>query len=437
MRLLAAGLNHKTAPIEVRERLALHPTRQVEVLRELCAGPGVAECLVLSTCNRFEVYAAAPVCGSALDVHTLTGRATDIDSRALDPHLYVYDGLHAARHLFEVASGADSMVLGETEIMSQVKQAADVARAAGTLGTALSRLMDKALEAAKRARSETSIDEGCASVASIAVGLARQICGDPCRSTVLLLGAGETAELTLQRLLECGTPCVFIANRTISRARGLAEECGGQVVPFADIYQAMAETDVVIASTSAPHPVVHTPQMQQVVKDRGARPLFIIDLAVPRDVEPQVGDLENVFLYNIDSLQEAVDEALKHRESQLPRVRAICAEAAAEYWAWASSLDLIPTILGLRDRAESIRQQEFDRALGLMGDLTPRQRKHLHLLSKRLVQGLIDEPLRRLRRRACEGDGLAYLDVLRELFDLPEGEGDAAEPSGDSEEDSP
>ncbi len=434
MQLLAAGLNHKTAPIEVRERLALHPTRQLEVLRELCAHSDVAECLLLNTCNRFEIYVVAPVCQAGLDVHELTARVTNTDVRAFDEHLYVYDGVHAARHLFEVASGADSMVLGETEIMGQVKQAADIARAAGTLGTALSRLTDTALQAAKRARGETSIDDGCASVASIAVGLARQICGDPCRSTVLLLGAGETAELTLQRLMDCGTPCVFVANRTLSRARGLAEACGGQVVPFADIYQAMAETDVVIASTSAPHPVVHAEQMRQVVRDRGARPLFVIDLAVPRDVEPQVGDLENVFLYNIDSLQEAVDEALKHRASQLPRVKQICAEAAAEYWAWASSLDLMPTILGLRDRAESIRQEEFDRALGLMGDLTPRQRKHLHLLTKRLVQGLIGEPLQRLRRRACEGDGLAYLSMLQELFDLSEGERDGAERGDDSEE---
>jgi glutamyl-tRNA reductase len=252
------------------------------------------------------------------------------------------------------------------------------------------------------------------------VSLCRQICGDPRRTTVLVVGAGETAELTLQRLVESGTRRVFIANRTLARAEELAESFGGRAIVLSDIYEVMAEADVVIASTHAPHPIVREPQMRPVVRARGARPLFLIDLAVPRDVEPAVGNLENVFLYDIDSLEGSVADALRGREGQLPRVREICGDAAEEFWGWAASLDLVPTLLELRERAEVVRQRELDRVLALMGELTPRQQRHLHLLTKRIVRRLIGGPLDRARAKAGEGNGAAYLSVLRDLFSLNE-----------------
>ena len=418
MRLLAAGVSHKSAPVEIRERLALHPQRQAEALQDLVALPDIAEAFVLSTCNRFELYVAESPCSTGLGIDQLVARMTGAPLTDVRPHLYAHEDEAAARHLFEVASGADSMVIGECEIMGQVKEAADLARGAGTLGTVLTRLADTALQTGKRARRETTIDQGCASVASVAVSLARQICGDPRRTTALLIGAGETAELTLQRLMDGGAEHVFIANRTPGRATVLAETYGGHAVPFEAIYETMAEADVVIASTSAPHAVVHAEPMREVVRRRGARPLFLIDLAVPRDIEPEAGDLDNVFVYNIDSLQEAVEEALRGRESQLPRVQEICAEAARDFRTWAASLDLMPTMLELRQRAEAIRQREYDQALRHMGQLNARQQKQLHLLTKRLVQGIIDAPLSRLRAKACDGDGLAYLEATRELFGL-------------------
>ena len=418
MRLLAAGVNHKSAPVEIRETLALPSQRQIDALRDLVALPDIAEALILSTCNRFELYAVASACSTGAGIDQLVSRVTGVALHQVRPHLYAYEDQAVAQHLFEVASGADSMVIGECEIMGQVKEAADLARGAGTLGAVLSRLVDTALQAGKRARRETSIDQGCASVASVAINLTRQICGDPRRSTVLLVGAGETAELLLQRLMEGGAERVFIANRTPGRATLLAETYGGQAVAFADLYDSMVEADVVIASTSAPHAIVHAEPMRRVVRRRGARPLFIIDLAVPRDVEPEAGGLDNVFLYNIDSLQEAVEEALRGRESQLPRVRQICEEAAREFWGWAASLDLVPTMLEFRQRSEAIRRRELERALRDLGPLNAKQQKQLHLLTKRLVQVLIDEPLARLRSKACDGDGLAYLMVLRELFHL-------------------
>jgi len=418
MRLIASGVNHKTAPVEVREQLALHPDRQTEVLKQLVALPDCAEALILSTCNRFELYVVENVCRTGLEPDELVAMITGVPVAEARPHLYVHEGPRAAEHLFEVASGADSMVLGETEIMGQVKSAVDLARSTNTVGTVLSRLIDNALGTGKRARTETAIDQGAASVASVAVSLARQICGDPRKTTALLIGAGEQAELTLQRLIDCGVERIFIANRTVHRAKRLADTCGGTVVDFAGIYDVMPEADVVLASTSAPHAVVRAEPMRQVVRERGARPIFIIDLAVPRDVEPGVEDLDNVFLYNIDSLQEAVQEALAGRKRELPKVKTICAEAASEFWGWAASLDLLPTMLELRDKAEAVREQEFERALSNMGELSSKQRKHVHLLSKRIVQGLIDEPLGRLRGRACDGDGVAYVKVLRELFDL-------------------
>jgi glutamyl-tRNA reductase len=437
MRLLVAGVNHKSAPVEIREKLALPSQRQTDALCDLVALPDIAEALILSTCNRFELYAVESACSTGVGIDQLVSRVTGAQLHEVRPHLYAYEGQAVAQHLFEVASGADSMVLGECEIMGQVKAAADLARGAGTLGTVLTRLSDTALQAGKRARRETTIDQGCASVASVAVSLARQICGDPRRTTALLVGAGETAELTLQRLVDAGIERVLIANRTPGRATILAETYGGEAVPFPEIYDSMAEADVVIASTSAPHAIVHADPMRQVVRKRGARPLFMIDLAVPRDIEPEAGDLDNVFLYNIDSLQEAVEEALRGRESQLPRVQRICEQAAEEFWGWAASLDLVPTMLELRERAEAVRQREFDRALRELGPLNAKQQKQLHLLTKRLVQGIIDEPLARLRSKACEGDGLAYLTVLRELFSLTGADADAAprEADGDEERD--
>jgi len=439
MRLLAAGVNHRTAPIGTREKLALHPDHQARVLRELVELPDVVESLILSTCNRFELYVVESAGRADLLVDDLVVQATGVEAAVIQPHLYVHENAEAARHLFEVASGADSMVLGECEIVGQVREAADTARGARTLGTVLTRLTDRALEAGKRARTETSIDQGCVSLASIAVSLSRQICGDPRRTTVLVVGAGETAELTLQRLVDSGTRKVFIANRTLSRAKRLAESFGGQAIPLSDICEAMVEADVVIASTHAPHPIIREPQMRPVVRARGARPLFVIDLAVPRDVDPAVGDLENVFLYDIDSLEETVAGALHGRESQLPRVREICGEVAEEFWTWAASLDLVPTLLELRERAEALRQRELERALALMGELTPRQQKHLHLLTKRMVQGLINGPLDRVRAKASDGDGAAYLSVLRELFSLDEpsaepGDEAAVEAEGDADE---
>ncbi|MBM3497487.1 MAG: glutamyl-tRNA reductase [Armatimonadetes bacterium] len=437
MRLLAAGVSHKSAPVEIRERLALPSQRQVDALQDLVSLPDVAEALVLSTCNRFELYVAESPCSTGLGADQLVSRITGVPLTDLRPHLYAHEDESAARHLSEVASGADSMVLGECEIMGQVKEAADLARGAGTLGMMLTRLTDTALQAGKRARRETTIDQGCASVASVGVSLARQICGDPRRTTALLIGAGETAEFTLQRLMDGGTERVFIANRTPGRATILAETYGGHAVAFEGIYEAMVEADVVIASTSAPHAVVHAEPMRQIVRRRGARPLFMIDLAVPRDIEPEAGDLDNVFVYNIDSLQEAVEEALRGRESQLPRVREICAEAARSFQTWAASLDLLPTLLELRERVEAIRLREYEQALRDMGQLNARQQKQLHLMTKRLVQGLIDAPLSRLRSKACDGDGLAYLAAMRELFGLqscppaplpPEGDNGVGEP---------
>lgn len=423
MRLIAAGVNHKSAPIEIRERLALPAARQVEELRKLVALPRISEAVVLATCNRFELYVTERSGGPGVAVAQLIAGMADIPRPELSPHLYVHEGQSAACHLFEVASGADSMVVGECEILGQVKDAADLARNAGTLGAVLSRLTDTALQTGKRARAETNIGHGCASVASVAVGLARQICGDPRRAVVILIGAGDTAELTLERLRCLGAQRVLVTNRTHERGICLAAKYGACAIPFAELYEALVEADVVITSTSAPHPIVRADPMRQVVRRRGARPLFIIDLAVPRDVEPETGNLDNVFLYNIDALQEAAEEALRSRMCEIPRVRQICQEAAEEFWRWVASLDLVPTMVDLRDRAEAIRQRELRRAIDDMGNLSERQRKQLHLLTKRLVRGIIDEPLARLRAKASQGDGAAYAGMLRELFGLEQASG--------------
>jgi len=416
LRLSLAGVNHETAPLKLRERLALCPADQERILRDLRQRKHPVEALILSTCNRIELYTVGAEGRRGKTASELFATIARRRVPDLRDHLYSLEGLEAARHLLEVAAGIDSMVLGEREVVAQVKEAARQARQVGTLGTVLTRLTDAALSASKEVRTQTRIDRGHISLASVAVDLARREFGDLSAATILILGAGKTSELTVKRLMENRPKRLLVANRTHTRAERLAGELGGEALPMQNLDPGVAQADVVVCSTGAPHPILRKPGLFKLMQQRPNRPLVLIDLAVPRDIEPTARTIPNVVLYDLDDLKGIVEETAAERRRELPRAREIVNAHAAAFWQWAGALAFGPTVAALRQRAEQIRAAQVEEFLPRLGRLSSSQRKALHLLTKRLTSRLLDAPLSSLRARAADGDRLRYLDMLRTLF---------------------
>jgi glutamyl-tRNA reductase len=425
-KLAMAGVNYKTAPVSVRERLALSNGMLESALSAFPSSPDAPEVLIVSTCNRTEVYAAPRSdCSAVPEPVQLLARPRDLRAEDLQPYLYQADDEAAVRHLFAVAAGVDSMILGEHEVLGQVRNAAEAARKAGTLGKVLDRLCNQAIATGRRVRTETGIGQGALSVASVAVELAESIFADLTRAKVLILGAGENSELVAARLVDCGVNSVLVGNRTFERAAQLAERFGGRAVHFDALDDELCHADIVIASTGAPHHVISCGQVQLAMRRRRQRPIFCIDLAVPRDIDPLVGSLENVFLYDIDDLEQVVAANTRERESELPQARRIIEEEAASFARWMHSLDTLSTVLALREKAERARDEEVRRALGRMRSLTRGEEKAIHDLSKALVSRLIGEAIEQLQSRACDEGTHGRVQALRELFALDEFDCDA------------
>ena len=426
LHITAVGVNHSTAPVEVRERLSFGKALAVEALEALAARLK-SECLLLSTCNRTEVYSLS-VREQADPAIEFLAEAGGFQLTELRPHLYHYSGREAVRHLFRVATGIDSMVLGEYEVLGQVRAALEAGERAETVGPLLGRLFRSALQAGKRARSETEISRGAFSVGGAAAQLARYIFGDLQGARVLILGAGEMAEATARALASNGASSIFVANRTQERAESLAREFGGSAVPYDRLLEKMAECQVVICSTAAPGVVLTREQVGRVMPARKNAPLFVIDIAVPRDVEASVGDLDNVYLYNIDDLSRVVAEDAQQRQDEAARVEGIVHEATEEFMRWYASLRAAPTISALKAKAERIRRAEMERLAGRLAHLPPEDRQAMEQLTAALVSKLLHEPTVRLKEGWPEGDGEARIEAVRELFGLesedpPEGEG--------------
>jgi glutamyl-tRNA reductase len=423
MPLAVVGVSHRTAPIEVRERFAF-PRGEVAPALASLAGEGGAEAVLLSTCNRTELYLALPE-GSdgverALDV---LGRRIGASGAEAARHAYVRRDRDAAGHLFRVAAGLDSMILGEPQIQGQVKEAYATARevaggAGPVVGPALNRLFQSAFSVGGRVRSETTLGTGAASVPSAAVELAKKIFGSLRGRRALVLGAGEMSEVTLECLRGEGVQAALVSNRTFERARELAERLGAEAVRFDDFHSRLAGVDIIVASTSAPHPVLTRERMRAALPHGPQRPLCILDIALPRDVEAAVGDEPNVFLYNVDDLTQIVDDNLGRRRAQLPAAEALVDEAVEDYWQWYASLAVVPTIRALRDRGEAVRQAEVDRALARLAHLAPEDREAVEALTRALTNKLLHAPTARLRAAAGNGRGTAVLDTARYLFEL-------------------
>jgi glutamyl-tRNA reductase len=422
MELFVLGLNHKTAPIEIRERLAVPERDLPKVLDALGEVPELAERMLLATCNRAEVYGVAE--GSLARtvegvVRVLTGYH-GVEAGLFAPALYTRAAGEAARHVFRVACSLDSIVLGEPQILGQVKDAYQASLHQQTTGIILNNLMEQAFHVAKRVRTETGLGESRVSISSVAVDLARKIFGDLADRSVLILGAGEMAELALRHLVEDGVRSVLVANRSHDRAVALAKQFSGRAVTFDEFHQEMVQADIVISSTSAPHFILKRADMERVTLQRRHRPIFLIDIANPRDIDPECNDVDNVYLYNIDDLQSVVASNVKEREREVPKAEAMVDREVGVFLAWLQGLDVVPTIVSLRRRLEDIRAQELGKVLARLGDLTPSQREAIASMTTAMMNKVLHQPMTELRRRAIHQDSHLYSTVLRRLFGLEE-----------------
>jgi glutamyl-tRNA reductase len=421
--LLALGVSHKTAPLALRERLSLPEGRATGVLAELVAGDAVHEAVVLSTCNRTELYlhAADAVEAESAALAALS-RQAGIPPTELFGHVYAMRGLEAVAHLFEVAAGLDSMVLGEAEIQGQVKRAYELALVEGVTGPLTNRLFRDALGAGKRVRAETAVGRRRVSVASVAVELAREVLGDLAERRVLVIGAGENGELTARALRQAGVATTFVANRHYDRAIGLAQRFGGEAVRLDDLPHELARADIVVSATGSPHQIVGREELGLVVAERHGRPLLLIDIAVPRDIDPAVRGLPGIALYDMDDLQREVARNLSGREAEARRARVVVDREVARFGDWLASLEVVPTIAALRERGEAIVEQVLDENAGRWDSLSEADRARLGVLARAVVRRLLHEPTLRLKR--AEDGAYTQIQALRELFGL---EADGAE----------
>ena len=416
MRYQLIGVNHKSAPLEVRERLAIPESRLPDCCRDLAAHPGIEEGMILSTCNRVEVIAHTSN-GSA-DLRGFLRNHFQLGADELDPHVYEFREKDAVRHVFRVASSLDSMVVGEAQILGQVKEAYATARAVGSVRGQLDQLFTRAFAVAKRVRSETAVGSSSVSIASVAVELAKKIFGSLQGKTVFIVGAGKMSELAARHLMAHGCESIFVANRTYDRAVGLAHRFNGQAIKFDDLYDNCDRADIVITSTGAPHAIFRREHGEEFLARRKNRPMFFIDIAVPRDVAPEMAKLDGIFAYDIDDLQQAVSSHVADRRKEAELAEAIIAAEVEKFEARAHTLDVVPTIVSLQDHLETIRQAEIDRVRGRMGTLTPEQEMAVEALTRGIINKVMHTPVTTLKTAAREAEATTVIDVVKKLFNL-------------------
>jgi glutamyl-tRNA reductase len=418
MRLLAVGVSHRTAPVELREAVDFARSGYESALRAFATRGIGPEVVVLSTCNRAEVYAVGTSDGDGEKIGRFFADYHRLDQPRVDQHLYVHRGADAARHLFRVAAGLDSLVVGEPQILGQVKAAFTTAHERKYTGPVINRLFHSAFTVGKRVRSETGLGEGAVSVSYAATALAKKIFGDLTGLSVLVLGAGEMAKLTGIHLRAQQVKQIAIASRTLATAEGLARQLQGRAVLWSELGAALGAADIVITATGATEPVLTRSGVEEVMRPRRSRPLFVIDIALPRDVEASVGDLDQVFLYNIDDLQAIVQENLARRSAELAKAASIVDEEVGRFAGWLKSREIIPTVVALRQRFEAIRLAELDRLEPKIAALPPEARARLEEITHLIVEKLLLTPTEQLKSVTDEATVLAYSDALNRLFSL-------------------
>jgi glutamyl-tRNA reductase len=416
MTLALVGVNHKTAPIALRERIAISRDDLPETMRALAAVPGVAECIILSTCNRVELIAA--VDSPATDLAGFLHRRFELDPSLLAPHIYRRYDHDAVRHLFRVASSLDSMVIGEPQILGQVKEAFSLARTSGTIGSQLEHLLQSAFAAAKRIRTGTAIGSNSVSIASVAVELARKIFGSLQGRTVFLVGAGKMSEIAARHLAQQGVGAILVTNRSEERARQLANPFQGRVVPFDKLYDAVSEADIVISSTGAPHPIFSREHGHAFMHRRRNRPMFFIDIAVPRDVDPAVNQIEGIFVYDIDDLQQVAAAHIAQRNEQAADAEALVAAEVERFHQRRLAVNVAPAIVSLQQQAEAIRVAELKRMQAKLGPLTDEQTAAIEALTRGLVNKFLHPSMQALKQAARDNDSLR-VEALCGAWSLP------------------
>ena len=424
MTLTLIGVNHKTAPIELRERIAIGRDELADATRALSAVPGVAECMIVSTCNRVELIALIDQPGVQLT--DFFSNHFDIEAATIGPHIYEHRDRAAVSHLFRVAASLDSMVVGEPQILGQVKEAFATARAAGTVSAQLEHLLQSAFAAAKKARSETGIGASSVSIASVAVDLARKIFGSLQGRTVFLVGAGKMSELAARHLVQQGAGAILVSNRTAERARRMAAEFGGSIIPqvidFAQLHEVASQADIVISSTGAPHPIFRREHGQAFLHRRRNRPMFFIDIAVPRDVDPEMNKLDGIFVYDIDDLQQVAAAHMEARSREAVDAETLIAQEVERFQQRQRTVNVAPAIVALQRKAEEIRVGELERMHARLDSLTPEQVAAVEALTRGLVNKFLHPHMQAIKQAAREGDS-ARLDVLYDAWSVgPESE---------------
>ena len=417
MNLVLIGVNHRTAPVEVREHFAIPESRLPEALKTLTNTAGVEEGMIVSTCNRVEILARTNDGKTGLD--EFFREFYGVDMAAYRQHLYEYRERDAVRHVFRVASSLDSMIVGEPQILGQVKEAYATARAVGGVNSQLDALLSRAFAVAKRVRNETAVATSAVSVASVAVDLAKKIFGNLQGKSVYLVGAGKMCELAARHLLAHGAEKIYVSNRTYERAEILAKKFNGEALPFDQLYDTVPRADIVISSTGAPHAIFRKEHGEKFLSKRRNRPMFFIDIAVPRDVDPEMNKLDGLFVYDIDDLQQVVTSHLGDRRVEADRAEAIVQLEVDKFQERLQTLDVVPTIVSLQEHLETVRQAEIDRVRGRLGSLTPEQELAVEALTRGIVNKIMHTPITTLKSAARQSsEATTVIDLVRRLFGL-------------------
>lgn len=417
MKILVIGLNHKTADVDVRERLAFNGQKLEEGLIKIRELPGIHEAMILSTCNRVEIYSDVGDLEKAPDtIMTFLSEFHGIDKPAIERSFYTYTGDDAVRHIFRVASSLDSMVVGEPQILGQIKDAFEFALEKKTTGILLNRLMKKAISVAKRVRTETKISENAVSISFAAVELARKIFTDLSEMSFMLLGAGEMAELAAKHMMSSGVREVVVVNRTYERGCELAKEFEGRAVRFEELLKELVHTDIIICSTGAPSYILRKDEMHKAMKERRQRPVFIIDISVPRNIDPEINSLDNVYLYDVDDLQSVVDTNITERKKEAERAEKIIEEEIEAFHKWLISLDSIPTVVALREKAETIKKDELERLINKLPNLGEKERRLIEYMASAIVNKLIHPPTIAIKEDAEDKDIL--IATIKKLYGI-------------------
>ena len=419
MNIIVIGLSHKTASVEIREKVAFSPNLIEKPLLDLIALDDIIEGVIVSTCNRVEIYATTrDIAGGISRIKRFMADHHRIPLESLEPHLYSYHSEAAIRHVFRVASSLDSMIVGEPQILGQIKTSYGYAAEYKSSGIILNRFLHKAFSVAKRVRTETKIASSAVSVAFAAVELAKKILGELTDKTVMLVGAGEMCELAAKHFLNSGAKGVMVTNRTFERAERLAADFGGEAIRFEELFQHLHRADIVLSSTGAPHIIIGPKDVEEVVKRRRFRPMFFIDIAVPRDIDQKVDDVENAYLFTVDDLQEIVQANLAQRNLEAQKAEEIIDQEIGQFYKWLSALEVTPTIVALRSRFDEIRRAELDKTFTSWKDLPPEAEKRLESLTMAIMNKMLHTPSTVLKQAGQGGRVDLYVDALRQLFEL-------------------